>query len=283
MAKLGMNEHLEELLASSDPGDFLKKAFAIWKRSGKPVSFGEFSKRAGLSSRSFPREVVIGNKRISRRSLAGFVRALGISGDLRLFFSLLVSRSEALMEGNSLESICLAERLARIRKRLLGPTLPSGQTLEQVFRSDLSSKVYAASGDFEVGSTPEEIAERVQGSLRDVLGEIEELAKNGLLLWDAEKRLVRPVSEHLSLFGQAEGSRVQEDYLRGLQRVQKRASRQFADSETAYMQFVFSVRRSHMPQLKEELSKVLCRFAEDAESASGDRVARLVLGMVLEE
>ncbi len=38
-----------------------------------------------------------------------------------------------------------------------------------------------------------------------------------------------------------------------------------------------------MPRLKDELHKVLLRFSEAAESSTGDRLARLVLGMILEE
>src|SRR5271156_3519556 len=116
-----LNQHASELSDSADSRDFLKSAFAIWQRTGKPMSYGSFARRAGLSSRSFPRDVMMGEKRVTTRSLPGFVRALGLKGDLKILFSLLVARDLGftLIENSRQERN--AARIAKVRGRIKNP------------------------------------------------------------------------------------------------------------------------------------------------------------------
>lgn len=266
-----LNQFASELSNSIDSQDFLKNAFALWGKSGKPVSYGAFARRAGLSSRSFPRDVVMGKKRVTVRSLPGFVRALGLKGDLRIFFSLLVAQDEK-----------NAARITKLRARLKNPATKDPSALESIFKSEHGPKIFAALGELEKGATLEEISKRSQLSTDIIQAHLVEMANHGLIRRDENQERVHRTAEHLTYFKQKNGSRVQTDYLRTLQKIQKKAAQEFATDEALYLQSVFSVRESSMPELKERLKALMLEFTDQADCPQGERVARVALGMILE-
>lgn len=83
------------LIASTDYREFLRHYLALGGRNGKAIGYAQFSRLAGFSSRSYPREVVLGKKRISPGSLSGFLKAFKIDSEVKEYFKLLVAIEES--------------------------------------------------------------------------------------------------------------------------------------------------------------------------------------------
>ncbi len=275
-----------ELLESSNYRDFLKKAFAIWERTGHPVTYSAFSRRAGLSSRSFPRDVLRGEKRLTEQSLPGFIQALGLRGELRAFFTLLVARDENLRLTDVLSSPdargeLVERKRARMKARLEETELPLEQALT-VLRSERQTLIFAALGTLKDGATLEKIGARI-GLERALLEpELQDMALRKLIRYEPESGRAWPVSTHLDLTGQSRQQDVRDDFVRSTLKLKRRAQEGFASTEELFFQSVFSVDQARMPELKRALRDVLLRFSENGENPDGNRVARIVTGLFYE-
>lgn len=113
------NEHLSRFYAHSTGGG---------SKKSKPLSYAEFARRAGFSSRAFARELLIGKRRITASTFAQIAKALGLKGAWKDYFQTLVmieeptfrkahetSQEEAQIRLNRLRKNCLRHQLISIQ------------------------------------------------------------------------------------------------------------------------------------------------------------------------
>src|SRR5665811_1170883 len=83
-----------ELAKCSSYREFLIKALEHRVRLNAPLSYARLATLAGFSARSFPRDVILGKKRLTLSSASRFGEALGLKNPLANHFKLLVQREE---------------------------------------------------------------------------------------------------------------------------------------------------------------------------------------------
>src|SRR5947209_5689664 len=106
------------LLACRSYRQFLSRAFAELKRENPRFSLAEFSRRAGFSSRSVPRDIQSGYRRMTPAALARFIQAFRLKGDQKAYFVHLVALDEPDCLPERISAGQIRERLKKLAQRL---------------------------------------------------------------------------------------------------------------------------------------------------------------------
>ncbi len=275
------DNQLRKLLVEADSyRGFLGQAFELLKRE-KGLGYAAFARRAGFQARSYPRDILLGKKRLTARAVPRFARALSLPADEAGLFALLVYREEPdlaphPMTGPEIDlAIQAATRKlqAKLHQKALGRYHPT------IYRIHDWPYVYAALGDGRIGATAEEVTRRTRlpiATCRRVLREMEKYQLVDHLDSEGGDRY-RARSLNLYSVGLGDQASFQDFYFRGLERGRRVAGRNFASDQCFFFSSVFSVKRSSLPQLKERLRAVMREFVCAAEDAEGEELATLLL------
>jgi hypothetical protein len=146
------------LIEAGSYREFLKRAFAKRRR----FSYAAFARRAGIASRSFPRDVVLGKKRLSLESATRFAAALDLHGDLQDYFLTLVALEEERARIPPLRTpATLKATLSKLHARLRAKAAKCGvDGRAALYGSRHWLEVYAALGTPERGASLSEIMGR---------------------------------------------------------------------------------------------------------------------------
>jgi uncharacterized protein (TIGR02147 family) len=104
--------------------DYLREWYLYAKRFG--LTQREFLGTAGIHANAFLSDILAGRKKIGKRHVAGFIKALELKGDEQDYFALLVRKEQC---EKPEEKRAVFEGLARIREQNLASVLPN-RTLE---------------------------------------------------------------------------------------------------------------------------------------------------------
>ena len=258
--------------------EFLRVAFAHLKSRNKHFGFAEFSRRASFSSRSYPRDVVGGKKRITPRSLPKFVKALKLTPDLESLFTILVGLEEleVFLPGN----VAVEDRkkaLRKIRNRLAAKAAgPSPHTqAEQFYQLNSWLPVYVSLGTAEGGATLAEVQSRTRFSKIICRRVLEDMASRKVVRKSGNRYYSESFHLIFDQLGQSEFFKSQ--FIRSLQEVAHSAERNFGGKVQLFFHSVFSVEEKKLQTLREELRNVILKFVDHAENPQGDRVAKISL------
>ena len=110
----------QEIIAALDAApnyrEFLAEAFRILKSRDPKFGYAAFARKGGFAARSLPRDVLAG-KKITRETLPGFARALGLKGSSARYFAALVYQEHPEESPGKTTAATLATRLDRLRQR----------------------------------------------------------------------------------------------------------------------------------------------------------------------
>ena len=260
--------------------EFLRHAIHARARDGlQRPNMAALSRKAGFSSRSFIGEVIDGRRRLSARSYAKLVGALGLTAKLKVFFNLLVIREEPELNFDGLDATEVARRLSDVRAKILseaGGKRSEKKAIEAVLNGRHLMACYAALGDPSKGSTIAEIAARTElpeASLRDLLSS---LVKSEAVVEKAGRYFAAsPLIFHKDLGSEAAA---RECYLDALGELKRKSQARFSGQDRAFFQFLFSVDRNRLPELKQKLWETAREFVENHDSSEGDSIAKFVIG-----
>lgn len=261
-------------------GDYRDFANRWIQSSATPraMSYSAIARRAGFKARSFPRDVLLGNKALSPRSLEPFIRGLCMEGDVADAFRLLVARDLRECRKPSQSSVLIQRQLDKLRARKAFTSNGSSKALE-LFKSPLTPMVFAALGKGALGATLGELSSRTGIDHADLREHLTLLRTHAMVSKKGSRFL--PTTSHVALVDsgdRAEGFAL--FYRFAVARCQNLADVDMASDWRLFFASCFSVRRDDMPKLKEELRRVLLSFVDSAENESGDRVALLQVGLV---
>jgi uncharacterized protein (TIGR02147 family) len=173
-----------KLAESEDYRSFMRILIEERTRLGFPLSYADISDYAGFKSRSFPRDVILGNKRITLRSLAKFVRGLRLDKDCAALFVALVEResSDCRSERQSIRAV--EQKVQRCRSRIARLGKVSQPEADVLLNSTTLPKVYAALRQVRPGDTQLTISRRCRLKKEDVENSLQRLLAAGLAVFD---------------------------------------------------------------------------------------------------
>jgi len=171
---------LIELLKVPTYRDFIRQ-FIKERAKIKKLSYSDIARHGGFATRSFPRDVVLGTKRLTPSSLPKFIKGLGLSSDLADYFRVLVEIEESDCRLKSFDETKLHQIKENLKKRiLLKSHVNIGQT-DKAFVLSYIPKVYAALGDLNVGADLREISEKTSLSESEIIKALEYMTENDLV------------------------------------------------------------------------------------------------------
>jgi len=267
------------LIGAKDYHQFLDDAFSRLKKESPQFSYAAFARKAGMSSRSFPRDVALGQKSLTLSSAKAFSAALGLRGRLNTFFMLLVERDEPSLRGPKATVESINARLLEMRESLLNQDIrKNSQSARDIFKSIQWLKIYSASGKVGVGATLEEISQRTKISTDELQNYMNDLLQKQILSWDGKAKRYCPLHSY-QIFEDLKGDDFfRHWYLQSLAEAKMKVDKDFASDKQLFFTSMFSVRSDKMTEFRKELRDILQRFSEDSEDAEGDSLAKMVVG-----
>ena len=245
-------------------------------------TYSAIAHRAGFKSRSFPRDVLTGTKNLTARSLEPFVRGLCMEGEIADTFRLLVAIEVSECRKPNQTPAAIRKRLAALRGRLtvkeeiqIGPS----SAATKLFQSPLTPLTFAALGTSSTGATKSEIAARTGIDHVDLQSHLTLLIDHRLIVKEGAR--YRALPTHVALLDQSSSARsFALFYKYAGQRCLKEAETNLSADDKLFLTSCFSVDRNQMPKLKLELRRLLLSFAENSETATGNRIAILHVGLI---
>jgi uncharacterized protein (TIGR02147 family) len=270
--------HLEDLLQASDYRRFALRLLELHAQGGRRLGYADIARRAGFSARSFPRDVLLGKKRLSPVSLNPFIRGLGLKGDWAEYFRLLVEKEESSCRARGKPPELLERALSRVRAHLRNVRkLRQLKDPQQVFRYSCVPITYAALGNLEQGATREEI--RARSGLRDpdIAKGLSALLEMGVITQQGERFIAQATQAD---FQGLRDSQVYSHYYRDLlRRASRSAEKEMSRSGVLHFSSAVSVAQADLPRLKDELRSLLLRYVNQAEKSEGDRVVSIACSL----
>ena len=255
------------------------------------LAYAEVARRAGFSSRSYPRDVTEGRRRLTAKSLPNLVRGLRLEPEMAKVLQLLYFNEYPEEHPEALSSAVILGLLEKhrhkamralaspLRKKVRPPEVKVSQALETLATG--LTDVVAALGNIKEGATLLEIQRRTGFVRSDLAQVLEALVEQGVVTYSGDSRRYFPESEHLDWTGQAKNQLAKLAYRSSVQRLAKAAQNHFWSDETAFVNSALSVAKQDLPQLKEELREVILKFVDRSveSQSSPDTVVQLVVGL----
>ena len=253
-------ELTEALLKAAGYREFIAIALGP-VANGRRANFAAFARRAGFTSRSFPRDVVAGTRRITATSLPRLSTAG--SGRPRAYFEALVAREEPeamTSPGGPPEPARLEAKLERLRARLRAR--PSPPRRPRAF-SRRTGSAWRSTPRSERARKGEPRGDR-RPDARDGSGcraALEEMERQGLVRADEPSGRFHPTESQLVLREMGGSNPVREYYLESLEQVRRQAREDFGSESRLFLNSVFSVDSRRAPELKRQLRELLEKFS----------------------
>ena len=276
------------LLASASYREFLK---TYTKVTG--LSFAEIARRAGFASRSYPRDVAQGRRRLTSKSLPSLLQGLRLDRNLALFYRALFYLAHPEEHPDRAPVALLQEIVDRSKTRAERPTtrrrFPSLAPFKEAAQKEGAEDIFevlAALGKPDRGVTLNELSAQTGKSPIALARLLEELQAAELVVArDAidptQERRFLPAAGHMNFSWLPNHGGAQSLFLAILRRNLAAATNHFNRQDALFSCTALSVSRARLPALKEELREVILRFVDRTieEETSPDAVAYLVTSM----
>lgn len=266
---------LIELMEISNYRDFMLKL--IEERSKiKRFGYSDIARHGGFATRSFPRDVVVGSKRLTLVSLPKIVRGLGLSGDLADYFKVLVEIEELDCRTKHYDESKLFQIKENLKRRILSRAqIAVGQT-DKAFVMSFIPKVYAGLGGLNEGSDIREIVEKTLLSEAEVFRALECMLANDLAYKKGRKYFAKEL--HANFQG-LKSEIFKNHFIKTAEASAQMSRKHIGSEDKLFLSSAVSVSKRDLPKLKEELRSVLLRFVDNSENSKGDTVVNLVASL----
>ncbi len=268
MAKGRGGSDVAEALASADGvRSFLKVYF-----HATGIPYAEVARRAGFSSRSYPRDVTVGRRRLTGKALPRLIKGLRLERDQELLLRALFYSENPSEHPDLRPRERWREQVVRARERLRrGPLrkVPVAANLDSAHSllprdGGALFELVAALGDPGHGSTLEELRGRTGQEPIQMVRLLERLVRVGLVRYSGDERRYAPTAAHLDLSGLPQNEIVREAFLQASRKAVQAAEAQFSKEDALFLTSSVAIPKSRLAQLKQELRKTMLRFIDSA-------------------
>ncbi len=280
-------EFIQILLRSQNYRDFLEQFFNkelfLELDTKKQLTYAEFSRRAGFSSRAFIRDIINGAKSVNLNNFERICTGLKLNSDMKEYFKALVAIEESQFTFGQKEEpkIRLAKKKEKILKYLTVKKMSKADHSREITKLLLNSEiplVYAASGTTELGASFDEIKKRSKLSDYVIENCIKLLMQSNILV--LKNNRYYPCSPHIAIEELGGDNFFKLDFSRSLAKLKNISENRPQHNISLFLSSTFSVQESQLTQLKENLNSVLMEFITQSENPSGETLVTLTVGLV---
>lgn len=275
-----MKPGLETLIGAQDYRKFIRAAVAHQSATSK-ANLASISRRAGLSSRSFIKDVIDGRRRLTALSLTKFKKGLRLSGSWAQLFEYLVALEEPDVNFHQFNDYELRAKIGKLKKKLLlglkkNKRFLSFAEVEDVFSRAEVYAVFAALGTLEDGASLDEISLKT-GFNKDLCQELlTALTKEEMAIARDERYFAS--DSVIDLFGSGKRERFRRMYGSFTQDLYRRTEKGLGSTQEFFYCAALSVRADEMGKLQARIRETIVEFLDEAQDDAGDRIAKVVVG-----
>lgn len=272
-------EEIGYLALSEDYRDFMKRVIEVRSANGKKFGYADLARISEFASRSYPRDVILGDKIPTLESVNKLIKGMSLQLELKEFFRLLIE-----VEVKSLRSPDKSEKeikniLDNLRGRLLKKEDSLLKRKEYPYSNPLIPTVFAALGPQDRGASLEEVKSRTGQSGEAIKSCLKDMIDLGMTTFKEDR--FYPNLGHVSL-QYLSNKTYYKNYVRGsLNHILENLDQDFQKSGHLFFTSSFSIREADMPKLKEELRSLLLQFVDKTEVPEGDKVAHITCSFKL--
>lgn len=260
-----------EIAKAHSVSEFLSTIIVDYK--GRSLSYSDLGRLCGLKSRSHPREIVLGKKKVSLETAGQIVRGLKLTADLGKLF-LLLAEYELARDARS--KAYLEKQIDKARSEVMRQVQRNRNDSEKFFSLADVSLVYAALGDEEKGSSLGDVCRKTRLPRTRVNSVLMKLTNSKFACQQGDRFLA--TERHLSFAHLKAGEAFQTYYLSRLKLALKKATQDFESKDELFWEATMSLNTRDLNRLKEDLRQLLSRYAEEAESAGGESLRSITVG-----
>lgn len=266
---------VDRLLKKENYREFMKAFLQLREEAGKPLSYAGLSRQLGIKSRSYPRDIMMGQKRMTPVLLPKFISVFGLDANLKTYFIDLVEKDEpgCRVSGRSLFEIEKSAERFKSRVRSESPTIRT----EDVYMTAEMPRVYAALGSVDKGASFIEITKRTAMDEVRLKLILDKMVEVGLVL-KKEKRYFA-LQIHLQMKELKTDQMFKQYFIKVANDVIYEAQKKMNSDDKLFFSSAFSVSAERMPDLKKDLRQLLSQYVEASEKAEGDKVVSLLCAL----
>lgn len=270
----------QALVTAQDYRGFLAEAFRLQKLTHPNFSLASFARKAEFASRSYARDVIQGQKRITASSLPKFIKGLGLRGALKDAFIYLVGLSEPDAVMDLPPRVRTQRALDRLKEHMQGHGSPLVEKLpDDIFQDFQWTLIFAALGD-QSGTTVKEIVKKTGIEEDHVRRVLRELVNRGVATPHAKDDTFAPGDPSLVFTELGHSDFFKRYYLHSLQLIRHLATRNFADQQALFFNATVSVAQDDLPRIRDDLRSLALQFLERQENPRGTALCQLNIGWV---
>lgn len=278
--KISLLEHdINLLMSCSNFREFILCFMSI-KSKTKKVSYADIARRAGFAARSFPREVVLGKKKITLNSLPKLILGLGLTGDIAQYFRYLVELEQPECRSQNKSDLQIQQALLNLKKRILIKNKiivdPKKYDADIFSFADIPL-VYAALGNTGTGSTVVEIMKKSNLSKDIVLNLLKRMISSEIVKESNHRYMA--IDHHLNLQGLGQSEIFKSFYIELLKKAQLSAQLNMQNENELHFSSCFSVNQKDLPQLKENLRSLLLQYVDQNEIGAGNKIVKIACSL----
>jgi uncharacterized protein (TIGR02147 family) len=271
---------LQQILSATNYREFIKRMLESRAPAGRKPNYSALARRAGFSSRSFPRDVVMGKKRIVLSSLGAFSKGLGLKGDTKTYFHLLVALDEPEVNEQGWDREVIHSRLDRLRSKLLARRADASRKQPNPFYEKPEwMDIYASLGTVENGASIDEVAKRSGLTTSACAAALSELEKREVVAFDPDRQRYLPRSLNLVFEQMGKDQFFKNFYMQTLAEARSQAEKNFAAVDRLFFNSVLSIKEERLAEFQKDLRDVLFKYVEEFEAPDGDHVAKLSVAL----
>lgn len=264
------------LLESKDAKGFVIKAFDIFLQAHPKANYAELARAMGFASRSFVRQLSLGEKAPNLSNHQRIALGLRLSSEASEFFSLMIEKENYGPSTN-------------LQRRVENAELKLRRSLEKNIRRVRKTDpvpfekwpfIYASLGSLHQGRKLKDIVRISKQDENVVLEILDYLVKKNIVDFDQKSNRYFPKEDIIDI-GELGHSRVLKSlFKQASMEALRRVDTEMSHEESLFHSSVFSVRRDQMPNLTKDLQKLLAQYAASAEDSNGEQLAVLSAAMV---
>lgn len=266
----------ESLIEAPDYRSFITTVIGERKKV-RDFGYAAIARNGGFRARSFPRDVVLGKKKITLTSLPKFIKGLGLSIDLAEYFKLLVEIEEVNCRTKNYEVSKLLGLKENLKKRLRTKNkihFENSEDLNFIYSS--IPKIYAALGEAKVGVTIDQIIIKTNLTETETLKSLQFMVQRKLIT--RSKGRYFSTENHLN-FQNLSSDVFKKHFIKTASDSIEMSKKNIQSNEKLFLSSSFSVSQKDLSKLKEELRSVILRYIDNAEDPRGDKVISLVASL----
>jgi uncharacterized protein (TIGR02147 family) len=267
-----------ELFEAEDSKTFLRLAIERIQEKNPRFGYAALVRKAGLASRSFPREVILGKKSLTIDSARKLAPALSLTAELRQLFLLLVDQDK--LKKDHKQSNSLSKQIQKLRNRSRQKLDPKSLGSKNIFYENKSwIEVWSSlpvKNQRPEGTSLEVISKRSHVPIKLCEKILNEFIERSLIARNTETKGYHIIqSEHLIIESMGKDLFFKSWFLDSLDVAKKNALIHFDSDKHLFLNSVFLVRPEDLVRLRKELRDLITQYVDQNEDSFGEHLARL--------